>query len=50
MGRIRRVGLVTAFAVIGGLIGAAVFSSDDGVPAPIVWRDHVLETTTTSTR
>jgi hypothetical protein len=51
MGRIRRFGLIAAFAVIAGLIGVAVFSaSDDGVPAPIVWRDHVLDPTTTSTR
>jgi hypothetical protein len=48
MGRIRRLGLITAFAVIAGLIGAVVLSaSDDGVPAPIVWRDHVIDSTTT---
>jgi hypothetical protein len=50
MGRIRRLGFIAAFFVIAGLIGAAVISgSGDGVPAPIVWRDHVLESTTTST-
>jgi hypothetical protein len=51
MGRIRRFGLLAALAVITGLIGAAVISgSGDDVPAPIVWRDHVLDPTTTSTR
>ena len=52
MGRIRRFGLIAAFAVIAGLIGAAVVSStsDGGNPAPIVWRDHVVDPTTTTTR
>ena len=50
MGRIRRFSLIAAFVVIAGLIGAAVLAgSDDGSPAPIVWRDHVLDPTTTST-
>ena len=50
MGRIRRFGLIAAFVVIAGLIGAAVLSgSDHGVPAPIVWQDHVLNPTTPST-
>jgi hypothetical protein len=25
-------------------------ASSDAIPAPIVWRDHVLDPTTTSTR
>ena len=50
MRRIRRFGVIAAFAVIAGLIGAVISTSDDGVPAPIVWRDHVIEPTTTSTR
>jgi len=52
MGRIRRLGLIAAFFVITGLIGAAVVSStsDDGLPAPIVWRDRVLDPTTTTSR
>ena len=52
MGRIRRFGLIAAFAVVAGLIGAAVVSSgsDGGKPAPIVWRDHVVDPTTTTTR
>jgi hypothetical protein len=51
MGRIRRLGLIAAFFVIAGLIGAAVISgSGDGVPAPIVWRDRVLDPTTTTSR
>ena len=50
MGRIRRFSLLAAFAVIAGLIGAAVVSSasNEGNPAPIVWRDHVLDPTTTT--
>ncbi|MCA1847344.1 MAG: hypothetical protein LC792_29995 [Actinobacteria bacterium] len=51
MRRIRRFGVIAAFAVMAGLIGAAVMSaSNEGNPAPIVWRDHVLDPTTTSTR
>ena len=50
MGRIRRFSLIAAFAAIAGLIGAAVIStSNDGNPAPVVWHDHVLDPTTTST-
>jgi hypothetical protein len=51
MGRIRRFGLIATFTVIAGLVGVAVYSaSDDSVPAPIVWRDHVIDSTTTTTR
>jgi hypothetical protein len=51
MRRIRRFGVIAVFAVIATVIGAAVIAaSDDGIPAPIVWRDHVLDPTTTSTR
>ena len=51
MGRIRRLGLIATSAVIAVLIGVAVYSAtDDGVPAPIVWRDHILDPTTPSTR
>jgi hypothetical protein len=51
MRRIRRFGVIAVFAVIAAVIGGAVISaSDDSIPAPIVWRDHVLDPTTTSTR
>ena len=49
MRRFRRFGVIAAFTVMAGLIGAAFISaSNDGHPAPIVWRDHVIETTTTT--
>jgi hypothetical protein len=50
MSRIRRLSVVAVFAVITGLIGAVIAASDGGTPAPIVWHDHVLDPTTTSTR
>ena len=41
---------IAAVVVAAGLAGIAVEAgSDDGVPAPIVWRDYVLDPTTTST-
>ena len=46
-----RIGAIAAVAVAAGLVGIAVEAgSDDGVPAPIVWRDYVLDPTTTTTR
>jgi hypothetical protein len=51
MGRIRRLGLTATFAVTAALIGAAVHSAtDDSVPAPVVWRDHVVDPAMTNTR
>jgi hypothetical protein len=51
MGRIRRLGLIAAFAVTAALIGAAVHSATDGgVPAPVVWQDRILDPTTPGTR
>jgi hypothetical protein len=50
MSRIRRLGVVAVFTLIAGLIGAAISASGDSAPAPVVWRDHVLDPTTTSTR
>ena len=49
MGRFRRFGVITASAVIAVLVGAALLSvRADDTPDPIVWRDHVVETTTTT--
>ena len=50
LSRRRRLGAIAAMALAAGLVGVAVESaSGDGFPAPVVWRDHVLETTTTNT-
>jgi hypothetical protein len=49
MGRTARLGIIAALAIAAGLIGAGVFSaSDGGTPAPVVWRDHVVESTPTT--
>jgi hypothetical protein len=49
MGRFRRFGIIAACAVTAVLLGAAVLSvRADDAPDPIVWRDHVVETTTTT--
>jgi hypothetical protein len=44
MGQIRRFVVIAVFAVIAAAIGsAAISASHDGIPAPIVWRDHVVD-------
>ena len=51
LSRSRRRAAIAAVAVAAGLVGIAVEAgSDDGVPAPIVWRDYVLDPTTATTR
>ncbi len=51
LSRSRRLAGIAAVAVAAGLVGIAVEAgSDDGVPAPIVWRDYVLDPSTTTTR
>ena len=48
--RPRRLGAIVAVVLAAGLLSVAVEAgSDDGTPAPVVWRDHVLDPTTTST-
>jgi hypothetical protein len=45
-----RLGAIAAVALAVGLMGVAVESgAHDGIPAPVVWRDHVLDPTTTTT-
>jgi len=41
--------LIATVAVTAGLVVAAFgVASNDGTPTPVVWRDHVVETTTTT--
>jgi hypothetical protein len=50
LSRPRRLGAIAAVAVAAGVVGVAVEAgSGDGIPAPIVWQDHVLDPTTTTT-
>ena len=50
LSRPRRLAAIAAVTVAAGLMGAVAESRpDDGIPAPVVWRDHVLDPTTTST-
>jgi hypothetical protein len=51
LSRPRRLRAIAAVALAAGLVGVAVEAgSDDGIPAPIVWRDHVLDQTTPGSR
>jgi hypothetical protein len=49
--RRRRFGLCAAALVAAGLVGATVQATSSGsTPAPVVWRDHVVDSTMTGTR
>jgi hypothetical protein len=42
--------LIATVGLTAGLVAAAfAVASDDSAPAPVVWRDHVVETNTTPT-
>lgn len=47
---LRRPGAVIATVALTAGLAVAAFAvaSEDGPPAPVVWRDHVVETTTTT--
>jgi hypothetical protein len=51
LSRHHRLGLCAAALVGASLVGATVQATSGGAtPAPVVWRDHVVDPTTTGTR
>jgi hypothetical protein len=50
LSRPRRLAAIATVAVAAGLAGAAAEAgSGHGTPAPVVWRDHVVDPTTSTT-
>jgi hypothetical protein len=49
MGRTRRLGIAAALALAAAVIGVGVVAaSGDRTPAPVVWRDQVVDSTPTT--